>query len=51
MFKLLSFILVVFPLIIIHEYGHLIVGKILGAKPIKFAIGFGKPLFSKKVGG
>ena len=47
MFNLLSFILVLFPLIIIHEYAHLIVGKYLGAKPNKFAIGFGKPLFKK----
>ena len=50
MFEFIAFILVIFPLIIIHEYGHLIVGKYLGAKPVKFAIGFGKPFFSKKIG-
>lgn len=33
-------------LIIIHEFGHLIVGLMLNAKPKTFAVGFGKSLFS-----
>lgn len=51
MFNLLSFVLVLLPLIIIHEYSHLIVGKYLGAKPNKFSIGFGKPILKKVFNG
>lgn len=43
---LISFIIVLFPVIIIHELGHLIVGYLLKAKPTEFAIGIGKNLFS-----
>lgn len=46
MYNFIAFILIVFPLVIIHEFAHLLVGQFLGAKPKKFAIGFGKPLFS-----
>lgn len=42
--SLLSFILVVFPIVIIHEFGHFLVGKWLGAEPSEFSIGFGKEL-------
>lgn len=51
MFNLISFILVIFPLIIIHEFGHFFVGKLLGAKPAKFAIGFGKILYKREHNG
>lgn len=51
MFNLVAFILLVFPLVVIHEYGHLLVGKWLGAKPVKFAVGFGNPIFEKELGG
>ena len=43
-----SFILLVFPVVIVHEYGHYLVGKLLGAKPKIFSIGFGKTIFSIK---
>ena len=34
-------------MVLIHELGHYIVGKILGFKIDEFAIGFGKAIFSK----
>lgn len=34
----------------IHEYGHFQVAKWCGVKVLKFSIGFGKPLWSKKFG-
>lgn len=45
MLSLLAFILAVFPIVIIHEFGHFLVGKYLGAEPTDFSVGFGKVLF------
>jgi regulator of sigma E protease len=39
---LFNFIIMIVPIILIHEMGHLIIGKILGAEPSRFSIGFGK---------
>lgn len=48
---LLSFILAIFPLVILHEFGHYLVGKYLGAEPEEFSMGFGKQLWGKTIGG
>jgi regulator of sigma E protease len=45
MLALISFILAVFPIVIIHEFGHFLVGRYLGAQPEEFAVGFGKKIF------
>ena len=37
-------------IIFIHELGHFILSKIMGFKVEEFAVGFGKPLLSKKFG-
>jgi regulator of sigma E protease len=37
-------------LIAFHEYGHFWVARRMGVKVLRFSIGFGKPLWSKKVG-
>lgn len=37
-------------LILFHELGHFLVAKIVGVRVEKFSIGFGKRLFSKRVG-
>jgi len=53
-FALLTFAEVVLLfniLIIVHELGHFLVAKWCGLKIDKFAIWFGKPLWSKKVDG
>src|SRR2546423_165643 len=42
---LLSFALVISVVVFFHELGHLIVGKSLGVKAIRFSIGFGPRLF------
>ncbi|HZR09060.1 MAG TPA: RIP metalloprotease RseP [Myxococcales bacterium] len=44
-FTLLSFALVISVVVFFHELGHLIVGKSLGVKAIRFSIGFGPRLF------
>lgn len=43
-----SFFLAIFPVIVIHEFGHFLVGKWLGAEPKIFSMGIGKKLFSFK---
>lgn len=46
MLSFLFFLLLIFPLVIVHELGHYLVGKILKAEPDKFSFGMGKVLFS-----
>ncbi|MBV9840359.1 MAG: RIP metalloprotease RseP [Sphingomonadaceae bacterium] len=44
-FSALSFLLVIGPLIFIHEFGHYIAGRACGVKADVFSIGFGRELF------
>ena len=41
----ISFLLVIGPLIFAHEYGHYIIGRLCGVKADVFSIGFGRELF------
>ncbi len=43
---LLAFLLVLVPLVVIHELGHFIMAKLGGIRVTRFAVGFGKTLFS-----
>ena len=47
----LSFIFVLGVLVVIHEFGHFIVARMVGIRAEKFSIGFGPVLFSRKMGG
>ncbi len=49
-FTIISFIVAISILVAIHEYGHYIVAKKLGVKILRFSIGFGQPLWSKRIG-
>src|SRR5713226_1455038 len=44
-FTLLSFALVISVVVFFHELGHLLVGKKLGFRAVRFSIGFGPRLF------
>ena len=44
------FILAIAILVTIHEFGHYWVAKKLGIKILRFSVGFGKPLWSKRFG-
>lgn len=50
MVSLVAFIFVFGVLIFVHEFGHFIVAKKNGVRVEKFSFGFGKKLFSKKIG-
>jgi regulator of sigma E protease len=44
-FTLLAFLLVIGPLIFVHELGHYFVGRWFGVKAETFSIGFGREIF------
>ena len=50
MITLLAFVFTLAVLIAIHEFGHYQVTKWCGVKVIKFSLGFGRPIFSRKLG-
>jgi regulator of sigma E protease len=50
MVTLVAFIVLLGVLITVHEFGHFLVAKAAGVKVQVFSIGFGKALFSRKIG-
>ena len=46
----LAFIIILGAAVIIHEFGHFIVAKLLGIRVETFSVGFGKRLFGRKWG-
>ena len=47
---LLAFLFALSVLVFIHELGHYLVARWCGVKVLRFSIGFGKPLFTWRVG-
>jgi len=45
-----AFILLIGPLIFVHELGHLIAAKLVDVKVVRFSIGFGPPLLRLRFG-
>lgn len=50
MLSALTFLFVLSVLVVVHEYGHFIVARMVGIRVEKFSIGFGPVLFSRKFG-
>ena len=50
LFYLASFALALGLLIVVHEAGHFAVARWCGVKVLRFSIGFGKPLLSRRFG-
>lgn len=50
MTTLLAFLVLIFVLVIVHEYGHYLAARLSGVKVLRFSVGFGKPLFVKRIG-
>ena len=46
----LAFLFVLGVLIIVHEFGHYLVARWVGVKVLKFSIGFGQVVYSKRMG-
>ncbi len=50
LFYLGAFALALGLLIVIHEAGHFLVARLCGVKVLRFSVGFGKPLWSWRMG-
>ncbi len=47
---LLAFFVLLGVLIVVHEYGHFCVARSFGVKILRFSVGFGRPLWSWRLG-
>ncbi|MEI7968469.1 MAG: RIP metalloprotease RseP [Betaproteobacteria bacterium] len=47
---LVAFVVALGTLIVFHEFGHYIVARACGVKVLRFSIGFGKPVWSRRMG-
>jgi len=47
---ILSFIVALGVLIVVHELGHYLVARWAGVKVLRFCVGFGRPLWSRRFG-
>ncbi len=47
---ILFFIIAIGVLVTVHEAGHFLVAKRLGVKVLRFSVGFGRPLWSRRLG-
>jgi regulator of sigma E protease len=45
-----AFIVALAVLIVFHEFGHYLVARLAGVKVLRFSVGFGSPLISRKMG-
>jgi regulator of sigma E protease len=47
---ILAFIVALGLLIVVHEYGHYLIARLCGVKVLRFSVGFGRPLLTKRLG-
>lgn len=47
---IVAFVAALGTLIVFHEFGHYIVARWCGVKVLRFSVGFGKPLWQRKLG-
>lgn len=45
-----AFVVALGCLIVVHEYGHFVVARACGVRVLRFSIGFGRPLWMKRLG-
>ena len=45
-----AFALVLGILIVVHELGHFAVARLCGVKVLRFSVGFGRPLWTRRFG-
>lgn len=50
MSKIFAFVLLIGPLIFIHELGHMLAAKLVDVKVGRFSIGFGPPILRRTIG-
>jgi regulator of sigma E protease len=47
---LIAFIVALGVLIVVHEFGHYLVARLCGVKVLRFSVGFGQPLLTRRLG-
>ena len=47
---ILSFLVTIGVLVVIHELGHYAVARMVGVKILRFSVGFGRPLWVRRLG-
>src|SRR5262245_17561506 len=47
---IVAFIVALGVLIVVHEYGHYLVARLCGVKVLRFSVGFGRPLLTRRLG-
>ena len=50
LYSIVAFLVAISVLIAVHEFGHFWVAKKLGVKVLRYAIGFGKPIWKRTAG-
>jgi regulator of sigma E protease len=45
-----AFLVAIAVLVAVHEWGHFIVARLMGVKVLRFSIGFGRPLWTRRSG-
>jgi regulator of sigma E protease len=50
LYSIAAFVAAIGILVTIHEFGHFWVARKMGVKVLRFSVGFGKPLWTKKAG-
>ena len=50
LYSVIAFVVAIGVLVTVHEFGHFWVARRLGVKVLKFSVGFGRPLWSRRHG-
>lgn len=50
LYYLAAFALILGVLVIVHEFGHYVVARLAGVKVLRFSVGFGRAVWSKRLG-
>ena len=49
-YMVFAFVIAISVLVVVHEFGHYWVARRLGVKVLRFSVGFGKPIWSRRLG-
>ena len=50
LYYLTAFALALGILVVVHEFGHYLAARWVGVKVLRFSVGFGRPLWAKRLG-
>ncbi len=50
LYTILWFLVAIGILVVVHEFGHYLAARLAGVKVLRFSVGFGKPVLSRRLG-